>query len=206
MDVWILYGSNCLYKRIKISKKTREILLYSSIAQASIVALLFVNGIINWAVYLILANALSKLVMFLVINKATKEVGSDKLSKLSGLFTKNIFVGVTFTIATLSVMGLPLLVGFFIKYKFLMELASNNQILLIAVILLASLIEGIYFVRMLVKLWYKGENEVNVKYNLSFKIVFVVIALVLLVFGTYRTPLNNFDNAFDSYPEVVNNG
>lgn len=188
------------------SSKTREILLFSSVAQASIIALLFVNGIIIWAVYLIIANALSKSVMFLVINKATKEVGSDETKALRGLFINNIFVGVTFTLATLSVMGLPLLVGFKIKLAFLTGLADMNQIWLIAIILTASVVEGIYFVRLIVKLWYKGDTELNVKYNLSFKAVFVVIALALLVFGTYSTPLNKLDNSIDTVTEVVNNG
>jgi len=188
------------------STKTREILLVSSVAQASIIALLFVNGVVAWAVYLIIANALSKTIMFLVINKAVKEVGCDETKSLQGLFTKNLLVGITFTLATLSVMGLPLLVGFVIKLGFLTSLAESGQILLIVAILIASLIEGIYFVRLIVKLWYKGENEISVKYNFSFKLVFVAIALVLLVFGTYYTPLNNIDNSIDAVTEVVNNG
>ncbi len=188
------------------SKRAREILLFSSIAQASIVILLFVNGFVIWAVYLIIANALSKTLMFFVINKATGELKTDDVDKLKGLFSKNLLVGITFTLATLSVMGLPLLTGFVIKINYLTELASNSQILLIAVILIASVIEGIYFVRLLVKLWFKEENEINVTYELSFKIVFIVIASILLVFGTYYTPLNDLDNSVDTVMEVVNNG
>ncbi|XMB73110.1 proton-conducting transporter membrane subunit [Mycoplasmatota bacterium WC30] len=190
------------------SSKTREILLYSSVAQAAIVAMLFVNGIVIWAVYLLVANALSKLVMFLVINKATNDVGSDESDKLQGLFSKNVLVGLAFTLVTLSVMGLPLLVGFTIKLSYLTELASNDQILLIAIILIASVIEGIYFVKLLLKLWYKGKDEakIDVKYNISFKVIFVVIALALLAFGTYSTPLDKLDNSIDTVTEVVNNG
>jgi len=188
------------------SNKVREILLFSSIAQASIVALLFVNGVVIWAVYLIIANALSKTVMFLVINKATKDVGSDNVDKLKGLFSNNVVVGVAFTLVTLSVMGLPLLVGFVVKLNFLTVLAANNQIWLIAVILVAAIVEGIYFVRLLVKLWYPDGNEIDVKYNVSFKVVFVIIALALLSFGTYSTPLKELDNSVDTVMEVVDNG
>ncbi|MBN2877325.1 MAG: NADH-ubiquinone oxidoreductase [Bacilli bacterium] len=188
------------------SSKTREILLFSSIAQASIIALLFVNGVVIWAVYLIVANALSKTVMFLVINKATKEVGTDETQSLRGLFVDNKLVGVAFTLVTLSVMGLPLLAGFVIKLNFLTQLAGAGLIWLIVIILVASVIEGIYFVRLIVKLWYKEDNEINVKYNVSFKTVFVLIALALLVFGTYSTPLGNLDNTIDTVSEVVNNG
>ena len=189
------------------SNKAREILLYSSVAQASIIAMLFVNGVVIWAVYFIIAAALSKTVLYLVINKATSIVGSDKLDNLQGLFTKNILVGVAFTLVALSVMGMPLLVGFVIKLNFLTQLTASNQIWLVVLILVASIIEGIYFVRMLVKLWYKGDNEINVNYNLSFKLVFVVIALIILVLGIYKTPLNNYDLTIDTVSqEVINNG
>jgi len=188
------------------SSKAREILLFSSVAQASIVAILFVNGIILWAVYYIVAAALSKTVLFLVINKATKDKGSDELNDLQGLFVDNKVVGLAYTLITLSVMGLPLLVGFVVKINFLTELAIADQIWMIIVILVASVVEGIYFVRMLIKLWYKGDNEISVKYNLSFKIVFVVIALAFLVFGSYKAPLTSLDNSIDTVMEVVDNG
>ena len=69
------------------------------------------------------------------------------------------------------------------------------------------MVEGIYFVRMVLKLWHKDENAPNVKYNLSLKVVFVVIALALLAFGSYRAPLTQLDNNIDTvHQEVVNNG
>ncbi len=188
------------------STKVREILLYSSIAQASIVVLLFVNGIVLWAVYLIIANALSKTVMFLVANKAAKDHGSDESESLQGIFSKNILVGITFSVATLSVMGLPLFFGFVVKLNYLTELALGAQWAILAVILISSIIEGIYFVRMLIKLWYPEKNEVNVTFDLRFKVVFVAIALILLALGTYTAPLNTLDNSIDTIAEVIDNG
>ena len=187
------------------STKVREILLFSSIAQSSIIILLFVNSLVIWAVYLIIANALSKTVMFLVINHAVKDTHDDEVESLKGIFKNNLWVGTTYTIATLSVMGLPLFVGFIIKLNYLTLLADQNHLVLVAVILIASLIEGIYFVRLLVKLWYKDESTVEVKYHLGFKIVFVLIAVSLIVFGTYSKPLDELDNQIDGIEEVVQN-
>ncbi len=188
------------------SKKTREILLFSSVAQASIVILLFANGIYIWAVYLIIANALSKAVMFLIINRAVKETGSDESNALKGLFANNKLIGIAFTLASLSVMGLPLLTGFVVKLNYLTGLADANQIWLVVAILVASVIEGIYFVKLLVKLWYKEGNQIEVGYNSLFKIVVVVFALVLLAFGTFSTPLSDYGSQVDSVMEVVDNG
>lgn len=185
------------------STKAREVLLFSSIAQSSMVVLLFVKGIVIYAVYLIIANAISKLVLFLTINHAEKQTSSDKLDDLQGLFSKNILVGILFTIASLSVIGLPLFVGFQIKLGFLQVLASQDEFFIIGAILVASLIEGVYFIRMLIKLWYKEDKDVSVNFALGFKIVFVLVAAALLVFGTYTAPLNELDSSIDVISEVI---
>ncbi len=185
------------------SSKAREILLYSSISQAAIVVLLFVNGITIWAVYLIIANALSKLVLFLVVNRATKETKNDDVNALQGLFANNILVGIGFTVAALSIMGLPLFVGFVIKVNYLAYLIMNGQLFIVGLILVASVVEGIYFVKLLIKLWFKGDNEINVKFNISYKLVFAVVTLAILTFGLYSKPMNTFDNGIDGVQDQI---
>ncbi len=192
------------------STKAREILLYSSISQACITILLFVNGIIIWAVYLVIANALSKLVLYLVVNKAAKEIKNDEVDSLRGLFAQNMLVGLAFTVAALSVMGLPLFVGFVIKLNYLTHLALGGQLLIVGLILVSSVVEGIYFVKLLFKLWFnKGEEKINVKFNISYKLVFAIITLAIVVFGVYTKPLGEFDNGIDAVQdqiEVIYNG
>lgn len=185
------------------SKKGREILLFSSISQACITVLLFVNGIIIWAVYLVIANALSKLVLYLVVNKAAKDLGSDDVDDLQGLFAKNILVGIAFTVAALSVLGLPLFVGFVVKLNYLTQLAVASQFVVIGLILVASIVEGIYFVKLLVKLWYPSEKTINVKFNLPYKAVFAVVTLLIVLFGTYSDPLDSLDNGIDTIQDQI---
>lgn len=188
------------------SKKAREILLYSSIAQASVVILLFVNGLVLWGALLAVANAVSKFVLFYVVTKAQKEVGCDDLDSLQGMFQGNYVVGVAFSVAALSVIGIPLFAGFVLKLGYLTELAANANWLAIAVILVASLVEGIYYVRMLVKLWYPGEKEVKVSFGNVATVVIALAAALLLVFGVYRGPIDNLDNTIDSVSEVIDLG
>ena len=188
------------------TSKTREILMFSSVAQASVIALLFVQGIVIWAVYLIIANALGKLVMFIVVNHATKVVGSDSTDALRGLFTENRFVGLMFTMVTLSIMGLPLFAGFVIKLNFLTSLASIGETMVFIVILVASVVEGIYFAKMLVRLWYPGEKTLKVTFGSPLKVVTLLVALVFLVFGTYTPPLYDLDDGIDQVSEEVLHG
>ncbi|PKK97057.1 MAG: hypothetical protein CVV58_03220 [Tenericutes bacterium HGW-Tenericutes-3] len=185
------------------SKKAREILLFSSISQACIRVLLFVNGIIIWAVYLVIANALSKLVLYLIINRAVKETKSDDVDDLQGLFAKNILVGIAFTVAALSVMGLPLFAGFVIKLNYLTHLAVAGQLAIVLLILVASIVEGIYFVKLLIKLWYAGDQELSVRFDLPYKAVFAVVTLMIILFGLYSAPLDSLDNGIDTIQDEI---
>jgi len=186
------------------TKNIREILLYSSISQVSIAMLLFLNQIGWWGFFLVLVNAFSKLVLFFIINHAVKDSNDDSLHGLKGLFRKNIVVGVIFTIVSLSVAGLPLFVGFIIKLNYMTILAVQGQIWLVAIILLATVVEGIYFIRLLVKLWYKEEGEdLSVHFPLVYKLIFGAIALAILAFGLYSTPLTSVNTTLDSVGDQI---
>ncbi len=180
------------------STKVREILLFSSIAQAALVVLLFVNGFVGWAIMLAIANGVTKFLLFSVINKATEVVGSDEISSLKGLFVNNKIIGVSFTAASLSIIGLPLFVGFIIKMKMLESLFTSTLVLPFgnyfypAVILLSSIVEGVYFIKLLVSLWYDKENAPVVHYDVLLKYVGVVIALGLIVYGVFQGNVVDF--------------
>ena len=172
------------------SSKLREILLFSSIAQAALVVLLFAIGLTGFAVLLAVVNGFSKLVLFLVVNHLEQETNTDELNELSGVFSKNKVIGVGFTVTVLSVLGLPLFVGFIVKMNVLVELVKVDNFIIPAVILISSVVEGVYFIKMLVKLWYSKQDAKEVKFDLVTKYVVVVVALLITLFGIYFEPLN----------------
>ncbi|PAT02317.1 hypothetical protein CI105_02955 [Candidatus Izimaplasma bacterium ZiA1] len=173
------------------STKLREILLYSSIAQASLVIILFLEGITGWAVMMVIANVISKLVLFAIASYTSDELKTDEVDNLKGIFSKNKIIGVAFTIASLSVSGLPLFMGFVVKMNVLTSIFDGEDYLLAAVILLTSIVEGVYFVRVLIKLWYNKEDAKTINYNFVIKYIVSVLAVLLIVFGTYTTVLND---------------
>ena len=180
------------------STKVREILLFSSIAQAGLVVLVFVHGFIGWGVFLIIANAAGKLILFIITNQAVDELGTDDVDSLKGLFVKNKVVGVAFTVASLSAMGMPLFLGFVVKMNVLGDLFAEGNLLMPAIILITSVVEGIYFIRLLIKLWYKEDKLPEVHYDFTLKYVVVVVALLLMVFGVYSAPVETEANDLDA--------
>ena len=165
------------------STKTREILLFSSIAQAGIAVAVFFMGLTGLGLLVVAVNAVTKLVLFIVITHVTEQVGTDEVEALSGIFADNKLVGLGFTAASLSVLGLPLFVGFVVKLNVLVELFTNGEMLVPIIILISSVIEGVYFIKLLLKLWYKEDDSKQVSFSITIKYVVVVIAILLVFFG-----------------------
>lgn len=171
------------------AKKVREILLFSSIAQAALVALVFLSGFTGLAALLLIANTAGKLILFLITNTATDQLGNDDISTLQGLFVNNKVVGVSFTVAVLNVLGLPMFFGFVLKMNILLEFFQTDHLLWPAVILIVSVVEGIYFIRLLLKLWFKESDLPQVEFEFTLKYVVVVVAALLILFGVYTAPV-----------------
>lgn len=166
--------------------RLREVLLYSSVAQSGLAVVLFLNGYGTAALLVVFGNVVSKFILFLLAaHMATNVDGNDDFEVLGGLFKINPLNGLGFTIATLSLASLPLFFGFFIKINVLYGLFMEKDYVLPAVILLASLIEGAYFIRMLVKLWNPGQegeystNDNVTKLNYHIKPIVCYVALTM---------------------------
>lgn len=141
------------------SKKIRQVLLYSSTAQSGLAILLILNGYINVSIFVIFGNVVAKFVLYLLTGLMSSGLGTDGIAELNGIFTKKLYNGIAFTIAALSVVGLPLFFGFIVKVNVLYTLFIKGSYVLPGLILLASLIEAAYMIRMLVALWNPGKDE-----------------------------------------------
>jgi len=176
------------------STKVKEILLFSSIAQAGIVILVFINGLVGLGLVLVMANAFAKFVLFMVITQAESEIGNDDVDALQGLFVENKIVGAAFTVSTLSILGLPLFLGFVVKLNVLISFISLDKFLFPVVILITSIVEGVYFIKLLIKLWHKEDNAPIIRFDFILKYVVVIIALLLVAYGLLFSEVSDLVN------------
>lgn len=165
------------------STKAKEILLFSSIAQAGIAIAVFFMGLPGLGLLVVGANAITKLVLFIVVTKMEEQVGSDEVEDLKGVFANNKIIGVGFTASVLSVLGLPLFVGFVVKLEVLTMLFDGGELLLPIVILISSVIEGVYFIKLLIKLWYSSNEGPKVTFDVTLKYLLIVVTIGLVFFG-----------------------
>ncbi|MBN2557464.1 MAG: NADH-ubiquinone oxidoreductase [Clostridia bacterium] len=148
------FGEAAAFRQTSI----RRILLYSSIGQSGLAAMLFATGLIFPAVLVIISNSVSKFVMFTTAGKITEIHGTDDYRELGGLFRGNRLIGTAFTISALSLTGIPLLFGFYAKLNVLAAYFNGRNYFLPAVILILAMVEGAYFIRLLIRLWTPGKE------------------------------------------------
>jgi multicomponent Na+:H+ antiporter subunit D len=177
------------------STKVREILLFSSVAQAGIAIIVFAFGFTEYALLFVGLNAVSKVVLFLVFNTMIGQVGNDEVASLQGIFRKHPVLGFGMTVIILSLLGLPLFVGFTVKVNILLSFIDAGNVVFPAIILISSVIEGVYFVKLLVALWHQEGTE-NVLICVPMVVFTLVVAIALIILGTYQLPLEQFVDQF----------
>jgi len=187
-------------------RNLREILLFSSIAQSGLVVVLFLNGLVLTAVLVLANNVISKLVMFTISAKFAEDTGSDGIYDLKGIFSKYRCLGIGFTVSAMSMVGLPLFFGFVAKANVLIGLMQRGNIWLPILILLVSVFEGIYFIRILTNLWNAGEEgklakledikDFELKNYVKIGIVALIIGVLIIAAGIL--PIQDIQKYFNS--------
>jgi NADH-quinone oxidoreductase subunit N len=191
MVMSVLAGEAMAYE----SKQLRKLLAFSSIAQAGIVGMLAIYGFLGSLAIFVATIAVAKMIMFLIA-ALLSENGSDSFEDLKGVFKKCPLLGAAFSVAVLSTLGLPLFAGFIAKMDLLQNLFYADQILFPLSILIVTIIEAVYFIKILGIMWY-GEYEGTLKISKPILLVSVLLAIALIVYGV-TSDLTSFSDLVDS--------
>lgn len=191
-SVGIIFGSIMAIAQ----KEMKRMLAYSSIAQIGYIGLGI--GLANpfgfiGAVLHLLNHAFMKATLFMVAGSIRMKEGHSDIYKFDETYRKKYPVTMaSFTIAALSMVGLPPLAGFFSKWYLALGTIENSSWLFLAVILISSLLNAVYFFRIIEKIYLKSpENIVDDKVaNISkdevkpsMLISTLVLAIGLIVLG-----------------------
>ena len=169
----------------------KRMLAFSSIAQVGYIFMGIGLGTdigIVAAVFQIFAHACTKPMLFLSAGRLSEIQGHEKsLYRLRGAALKDKLAGVCFTVGGLSMVGIPLLAGFNMKY-FLAEAAMHNEIKMwIALIALAasSVLNALYYIPAIMALWKPSSfmKEGKPARNIGFWIAAPLLAALVIYLG-----------------------
>ena len=174
----------------------RRMLAYSSVAQIGYIAVgLAVGnfyGLVG-AVLHIINHAIMKSSLFMIIGGIKYRFGEFRISMLGQLHKKMPLTVTVLVITALGMIGIPPTNGFFGKLYIMIGAAQTEQYIFVAVLVLSTLLNAIYFFRVMENIFVNpdaGLKEVNVPteklelpWQMLLPIVIMGIAVLALGFG-----------------------
>ncbi|MCK9230455.1 MAG: hypothetical protein M0Q23_05750 [Syntrophales bacterium] len=158
----IIYGSILAIAQSEL----KRMLAYSSVAQVGYIGLgvSMANplGFIG-AVLHVVNHATMKACLFLVAANMRVHMGHSDISRFDSSYrVKMPFTMAAFTVAAISMVGLPPLAGFFSKWYLALATIENSQWIFLGVILVSSLLNAVYFFRVIEKVYMKSPSDKTV--------------------------------------------
>jgi len=157
--IGILYGSIMAIAQSEL----KRMLAYSSVSQIGyiIMGLSLANP---WgfagALLHVLNHAVMKACLFMVSGQLRLKEGHSDISRFDDSYRKKYpWTMAAFTISAISMVGLPPLAGFFSKWYLVLGTIDNSNWLFLAVILISSLLNAVYFFRILEKVYMKNPTS-----------------------------------------------
>ena len=137
-------------------KDFKRMLAYSTVGQIGYIGLgiglanplALIGGLLH-----VLNHAFMKSCLFLVAGAIKQQTGLTEIPQLAGLGRRMPWLMTAFTIAALSMVGIPPTCGFFSKYYLVLGSLDAGNWVFVAVLLVSTLLTGAYFFRIIEKVF-----------------------------------------------------
>ena len=185
----------------------KRMIAYSSVAQIGYIFLGIGMGTrlgLFAAIFHILAHAVTKAVLFLVAGSIIEQTHNRDITKMRGLGTQMRITMSMFTVGALSMIGIPLFVGFNSKWFFATSIIDSQQIWLLAILLLSSLLNGCYYLPVVVRAFFtKSEDEsegeaagaLSLERPVKQLAPIIVLTGLVVVIAVFSGPINTYIHA-----------
>lgn len=168
-------------------------LAYSTVAQVGYIVLGF--GLVNTkgltgALFYMASHAVIKSTLFLAAGAIIAVTGRKKVSELAGIGRKMPITMGAFTLASLSLIGIPLLSGFVGKWNLLLGSMESGNIIPTAVIIIGSVLCAAYLLPVIRVAWFEPAPDEDWKDpGISQKLALIILAAVVVILGVIPGPL-----------------
>jgi proton-translocating NADH-quinone oxidoreductase chain N len=191
----LLIGEMCAFSQDNI----KRMLAYSSIGQIGLIvfALSIATSYgVTGGIFQLISHTLGKALMFLAAGYMIYRSGSMNISSIEGMGKKMPYTSLAFTIGAFSLVGMPPFIGFPSKFMIVRAALLKQEVLftiLIVLVLLATIIEGAYFFRVVQAIYFKGEksNQNKERTPVIALIPLFVFAGLIVVIGIYPKLVTN---------------
>ena len=199
--VTILYGSAMALMQQHIKRR----LAYSTVSQLSYILfglVMMSSDGYNGAMVQLFGHAIVKITLFLVAGAIIYKTHREYVYELKGIGRAMPITMIVFTIASFALVGIPPLPGFFAKwYLATAALSNSNPLAYVGLIALAisAFLTAVYLFSISLNAFMPGQgfdyekaNEHCEDPNKYMTVPLILLAVVIVLFGLFLTPLINF--------------
>lgn len=165
-------------------KNLKRVIAYSSVAQMGYIFFSIGLGTelgVIMSIFHIIGHAVTKSALFLCAGAIIEKTGQKELPDLKGVGKEMPYTLGLFFIASLSMLGIPLLPGFVSKWYLALGSIEVNKLILIGVILISSLLNAIYYLPIAINGFFGEENLKDKIYRSKDKPIKELVPIIILI-------------------------
>ena len=190
IDVLFLFGlMGMIFGSLSAIRENdiRRMIAYSSVAQIGYIYMGFGMGTqagMTASIFHILSHAATKSLLFIAAIGLTEvSGGSRKFIELTGSGYRNKWAGVTFTVGSLAMVGVPLFSGFISKLLFSQAAVQNHAKMLPALIVLgiSTILNAIYFMKTVIRIYTPIDGSAYTSVTFRDVPVYAVVLVAFIV-------------------------
>jgi NADH-quinone oxidoreductase subunit N len=172
----------------------KRLLAYSTISQAGYLLVGFVGSPVSAltsVLFYLLVYTVTNIAAFAVVTAVSASTGSDELEQMSGLARRKPVLALAFTLALLSLAGIPPLAGFVGKFSLFAAAMQRGYAWLVVVAALNSIVSLFYYLMVLRRLYIlepPAGAPAIVTPRLVQVVLFVTVAAILFL-GVFPGPV-----------------
>nr|YP_010535604.1 NADH dehydrogenase subunit 5 [Alectorobius mimon]UYB78451.1 NADH dehydrogenase subunit 5 [Alectorobius mimon] len=167
----------------------KKVIALSTLSQLGLMMVILTLGMADLSFFHLLTHALFKAMLFLCAGfMIHSSLGSQDIRFMGGFYWMNPLIGVAFSLANLSLFGIPFLSGFYSKDLILEFIYSYESGLFMLIgVILSTVCTTIYSLRvMYYSLWKGGVSMIDFNYHWSLwmEIPIFIMGIFVLFFGS----------------------
>lgn len=112
------------------------------------------------------------------------------IENFEGLGKRMPLTSLSLTIGGIATVGVPLFNVFWSKLRIILAAAHEGNLWPVALVLFASVVEAVYYFRLIHTMWFKGKSGERIPEG-AIAIVLLLLAMLIIVIGVYPTPFWN---------------
>ncbi|WP_010477878.1 proton-conducting transporter transmembrane domain-containing protein [Thermococcus zilligii] len=168
-------------------RDVKRMIAYSSIAQVGLIAVALALGTadgVSAGVFHMVNHAIVKALLFLAVGYVGITLGGTAMENFEGLGKRMPLTAFSMTVGAVAVMGIPLFNVFWSKVRIILAAMGANYTWVVALVLAASVVEAVYYIRLIHTMWFTGEGE-RIHENIAIGTIALFLALLIIFIGLY---------------------